>query len=153
MRIQNSFYIVPVFIFTLFSGSLHAENLHDPAEYIGADIKTIYETWGIPDELASMRGEKYEWDTVVFYKDGCSLFFVQNVVWQLRYDSSFNGEWNGITIGTLYPVIDSILGRAVVMPDGSRIYSLTGYSLPIQVRCYFENDKLTDVYIYRSNGL
>lgn len=129
------------------------EQLFDPAALIGASPEMVLSLTGPPSEITATRGDKSEWDTVVFYKDGFYVFWVQNTVWQIRFDAHYTGEWKGLKAGTPYPAVDSILGRPTLQPDGSRIYSLTGYSYPIQVRCFFENDSLSDVYIYRSNGL
>ena len=143
----------PVCIFILFVSigpTIFSQENLDPLSLIGKDPQYVYSIWGVPEDILTGRGEKAEWDYAVFHKRGYYLYWIADRVWQIRFDDTYEGSWKGLKIGTVFPAVDSVLGQPWKIEGNVRIYAVTGYPYPLQIRCYFEENSLIDVYIYRS---
>jgi hypothetical protein len=119
---------------------------------IGSQLYEVYEAYGVPLEVFPTRGEKAEFDDVVFfYNDYLYIFWYENRVWQVRVDDRYQGVFNGISMGmTWYDVIET-LGEPFYEEEDWVIYLLKDKGYPVRARLFFEQDLLTDAYIYRGD--
>ena len=122
------------------------------AELIGLTIPEAFDRYGTPARLFSLRGDE-EWqdDVVFFYSDYLYLYWFQDRVWQIRYDSRHSGEVAGLKMGQSLDAVSAIIGPPHYGGTGSLFYDLRDSGFPLRLRLAFKDGRLNDIYIYRSD--
>jgi hypothetical protein len=89
---------------------------------------------------------------VFYYADNLYLFWFQNRVWQVRMDARYSGPVLGkISLGQSREEVVSELGLPFHSDDESIMYNLPPLGYPLRIRLFFEDSRLSDVYIYRGD--
>lgn len=124
----------------------------DAASDIGLMLPAAWEKYGTPLRVFPVRGEEsWQDDVVFFYPDFRYLYWYQDRVWQIRYDRRFTGSLNGAKIGMSREELQELFGAAHYEGLSSLFYDLVDRGYPMRVRFFFQDDKLYDIYIYRSD--
>jgi len=124
----------------------------DILSYLGLDLKAIFIILGVPQEIFSYRGDKEEYDDVVFYYDNhLYLFWFQNRVWVIRVDERFTESFLGIHMGMPKKEVINIINRPYKELEDSLIFFLKDQGYPVRLRLFFENESLTDAYLFRGD--
>lgn len=132
------------------TGYIDAEIEH--AGYLGLSPSQVFERFGAPEEIFTYRGEE-EWqdNAVFYYPRHLYLFWFQNRVWQVRLDGRYEEAIAGIPMGTPRDEIVGSLGEPFYTDDRSIIYILPDIGVPVKMRLFFEEEKLSDLYLYRGD--
>lgn len=124
----------------------------DILSYIGLDLKAAFSLLGAPQEIFSYRGEKEEYDDIVFFYDNhLYLFWFQNRVWVVRVDKDYSESFLGINMGMSKSEIINIINRPYKEIDDSLVFFLKDQGYPVRLRLFFEKECLTDVYLFRGD--
>jgi hypothetical protein len=124
----------------------------DPSSPIGMDPKTAMTAFGPPQEVFPFRGSETWQDNVVFfYADFTYLFWYGNRVWQVRYDGRFAGKPFGLSFGMSRDDVRAVIRRQFLETDDSLYFDIDEGKFPIRVRLVFGAERLSDVYVYRSD--
>jgi hypothetical protein len=124
----------------------------EPVALLGMTIEEVFEHFGPPQETFAHRGEQESEDTVVFYyEEACYLFWYKNRVWQVRYDKRFSGTALGLAMGVPRGEVEAVLGEPLEAGSESCIYRIGGRPYPVIAHCYFTDEGLSDLYVYRGD--
>ncbi len=129
-----------------------ADELATLASRLGMSLTEVVETAGLPSEMYTLRGPSAGQDSVVFfYPSRVSLYWTESHVWQVRIDSEYKTEEGVLKMGMSRSELTSILGEADLAQQDFLIYTLPQRGYPVACALYFENDRLNDLYVYRSD--
>jgi hypothetical protein len=124
----------------------------DIAGYLGFTLSEAVQTFGPPEEVFVYRGEEEWQDNVVFYfQKHLYLFWFENRVWQVRLDERYEGEIAGFSMGTRKEDITAALGEPFFEDNESCLYALPDMGVPVRMRLFFEEGRLSDLYIFRAD--
>jgi hypothetical protein len=130
---------------------LHAADV-DPMTVIGMDLKTAAETFGLPQSIFPFRGTSADRDDVVFFfPDHFYLFWFRDRVWQVRFDMRYAGTVLGLALGMSRDQIQMSSTRQLLPAGDSLYFDIDSAGYPVRVRLVFALDRLSDVYVYRSD--
>jgi hypothetical protein len=117
------------------------------------DISAAVGVLGAPQQMFTWRGTDAQRDNVVFYYSGSLyLFWYRDRVWQVRFDRRYTGSVLGLTMGMYRDLaLSTIAGRPTVVNGSSLYVDIEPSPFPLRARLVFENDFLTDLYLYRSD--
>jgi len=118
----------------------------DPSALIGMDLAAAYAALGAPAEVFS-----FEQAVVFFYPDYTYLFWFQNRIWQVRVDRRYAGAAMGFQMGEGKAEATSRIGRLFREQGDAVSYHIETAGFPLEARLVFEDGKLTDLYVYRSD--
>lgn len=150
---------LPVLFFFLFCGLLKlfstdgdilpvAEKLTEKLGWTLNDAINL----GVPKELFVHRGDSPIEDNVVFYyPDYLYLFWFQNRIWQVRLDERWGGEIDGVRMGMSLQDIEELWGSPINKTEEHPTWTLPDKGFPSRIRLYFRDDKLSDLYVFRSD--
>lgn len=126
---------------------------NDPiVDRIGYRLQQAVEEWGPPQELGVNRGKESWQDSVIFYyADHSYLYWWSNRLWQIRFDQRYKGEIMGIEMGLSRDEVTKRLGTPFNATATDAIYQLPDRGFPIRLRLIFNNEQLSDLYLYRSD--
>lgn len=124
----------------------------DPTVLIGMDPPQVFAALGAPGEIFSWRGAvPAEDDVVFFYPDFRYVFWFQSRVWQVRFDHRYVGTVLGYSPGmSRWEAMAAGQGR-LQEAGGSLYLTLDGGRYPLRVRLVLSDDRVTDIYLYRSD--
>ncbi len=132
--------------------TIQSQNFSDPLIFLGGTLNEIIEHDFIPDEVFSSRGAAENEDNVVFYyENGFYLFLYANRIWQVRYDKNFDGNILDFQLGMDRADILGLRGSPLIEDDAFIVYEIEGKQYPVRIKFFFIDDKLDDLYIYRSD--
>ncbi len=121
-------------------------------EKLGFTPTELINTLGAPQNVYTIRGGSPEEDDVLFfYKNSIYAYFNQNRVWQIRLDKNSSETFLGFGSGATEDEIVEILGEPEKIVENSYFYRRPDRGYPVILRLYFENNKLSDLYIYRGD--
>lgn len=124
----------------------------ETAAYLGYSLEEAYREFGPPAEVFVHRGEEDWQDNVVFYYPGhLYLFWYENRVWQVRLDGRYENEFMGMRMGIGRNEVTGLLGEPFFSDGESFIYVLPDRGVPVRIRLFFDDNKLADMYVYRSD--
>lgn len=119
---------------------------------IGYRLQQAIEEWGPPSEVAAKRGDEARQDTVVFYyADHSYLYWWGSRLWQIRFDQRYKGEIMGVEMGLARQEVLARLGKPFSAGGDDLVYQLPDRGFPVRLRLIFAGDKLSDMYLYRSD--
>lgn len=153
-------YKLPIFRFFLaillfqavsgFAGGIDLDNPEFSRWYnlIDADISEVEKWLGdsyieIEPSAVGSRAER-----VIWYENRMTLWFNNNRVVQLRFDSGSSGISSGIQMGSPVSEITRICGRPWIEANGDLYYNLPWRSGPVRLRFIFDDSGLFEVYLY-----
>jgi len=124
----------------------------DPTCLIGMDPSQALAALGAPREIFAWRGEEpAEDDIVFFYPDFRYVFWFQSRVWQVRFDHRYEGTVLGFSIGMDRDEVLA-LGEGKLQEAGDSLYlALDTGPYPVRVRLAMIDDRIADIYVYRSD--
>ncbi|MBF9014397.1 MULTISPECIES: hypothetical protein [unclassified Oceanispirochaeta] len=129
-----------------------AAELNTLAEHLGRSLEDVIARDGLPDEMYTVRGPSDGQDSVVFfYKNRISMFWAESHVWQIRADREYLSDQYILQMGMSRDEVISVLGKADLDKGEYYIYTLPQRGYPVSCALYFEEDKLSDLYVYRSD--
>lgn len=138
--------------FLLSFSTLYADELNALAEHLGRSLEDVITKDGLPDEMYSVRGPSAGQDSVVFfYENRISFFWAESHVWQVRADREYLSQENALQMGMSRDEVLSTLGEADLDKEDYYIYTLPQKGYPVSCALYFDEDKLSDLYVYRSD--
>ncbi len=150
--------LTPFFIFSEDSvpaasaGEKASEELSFLASHLGLSLAEAVEKEGLPAEMYSLRGPSAGQDSVVFYySDRISLYWTESHVWQVRIDSGYSSDEDVLKMGMTRSEISSLLGAPDLEETDFVIYTLPQRVYPVAAAFYFDNNRLKDLYVYRSD--
>ncbi len=119
---------------------------------LGLEPKDVIDELGAPDRVYVARSDEVELASVVFfYDDFRYIYFLENRVWQVRYDERSEENVLGLSPNSSRRDVLYELGPAVHEDDDSAVFELGDHGFPVRVRTFFEGDRLVDTYIYRAD--
>lgn len=127
---------------------------NDPlVDRLGYVLAQAAEEFGAPKEVYSIRDPSDPaLDSVVFYYEDYSyLFWWRNRLWQLRFDKRYQSDFMGLRMGQPRSEVEKTLGKPLSSGTAELIYQLPDRGFPVRVRLLFEQGKLSDFYLYRSD--
>lgn len=137
-------------LFLILGGTLLA--LEDPAQHLGADLDSVFETFGTPKAVYSVRAPNPAFDDVVFvYENSVSVFWYRNRVWMLRFSPGFAGTVYGVGMGKDRREVSEELGAPDFVQDESLFYDLPFRGFPVRLRLVLDDGTVSDLYLYRSD--
>jgi len=122
----------------------------DPTLWLGLTPETAYRDKGAPAEIYPLAVDDKRWQVVHFYGDHSYLFWSSNRVWQVRLDKTWTGTWKGLTMGMARDDAETALGAPLAKGDDWSVWNLPYKTFPKRLRLVFTDDKLSDLYVYRS---
>ncbi len=149
--------LIPVFL--LLSGVLAADEAplplaQDFTSRIGWTPEEAFSELGAPVNIFTYRGATPEEDNAVFfYPDRSYLFWFQDRVWQVRVDSLWEGDIDGVTMGMSLEEVIAAWGRNPInMSEAAPTWTLPDRGYPVRIRLYFnEHGRVSDIYVFRSD--
>ena len=124
----------------------------DPVDLIGMDPPQVFAALGAPGEIFAWRGaEPAEDDVVFFYPDYRYVFWFQSRVWQVRFDNRYAGTVLGFSIGMKRADAEAVGQGRLQESGGSLFLSLDSGRFPVRVRLAMLDDRVDDIYVYRSD--
>ena len=127
----------------------HAAEL---AGRLGWTVSEAAEDFGVPESMFVYRGEVPEEDNIVFYyPDYSYLFWFRDRVWQVRVDERWSGEVDGVRMGMSLKDVAEMWGEPINDTDEAPTWMLPDQGYPVRIRLYFADDRLADIYVYRSD--
>lgn len=119
---------------------------------LGMGLPEAFEAFGVPRQVAVMRGEEAWQDDVVFlYDNALSLFWYRDRVWQIRFGPDFRGNFSRFIMGSSREEVVSALGQPLHKEENSFLYQFAGPGYPLRLRLFFGDAGLEDVYMYRGD--
>lgn len=119
---------------------------------VGYTISQVWATFGPPEEIFPLRGDREQEDNVVFYySDHFYLFFFHNRVWQVRMDRRYQGDPLNLPFLSSRETVEKVLGPPFAELENSLIFHLRFEGYPVRGRLFFEENRMVDVYIYRGD--
>jgi len=124
----------------------------DPTDLIGMNPPQVFAALGAPGEIFPWRGATpAEDDVVFFYPDFRYVFWFQSRVWQVRFDHRYAGTILGYSLGMSRWEAEAV-GKGSLRETGGSLYlTLDGGRYPLRVRLVLSDDRVTDIYLYRSD--
>ena len=109
-------------------------------------------SFGVPESMFVHRGGTAEEDNIVFYYQDCRyLFWFRDRVWQVRADERWSGEVDGVRMGMTREGVAQLWGAPINDGDEAPSWMLPDQGYPVRIRLYFVDDRLADIYVYRSD--
>jgi hypothetical protein len=143
---------VAVLLVSAAAAAADAAGPDDPVDLIGMDPPQVFAALGAPGEIFPWRGaEPAEDDVVFFYPDFRYVFWFQSRVWQVRFDRRYPGPVLGFTLGMSRWEAEAVGAGRLQRADGSLYLTLDGGRFPLRVRLVLSDDRVTDIYVYRSD--
>lgn len=135
------------------NGAFLSDPLQMELSYVlGLDVDQVFEQYGAPQSMYSLRGEQpWQDDVVFFYPDFRYFYWFENRVWQLRLDNRYEGSIEGARMGMNRSEIAQLFGSPHYEDQENWYYELVDRGYPIRSRWHFDDDILVDLYIYRSD--
>jgi len=157
--------MIPFLLFLLLACPLHADDSPrsnpiqrevvaewDLLSFIGMNPLEALEILGPPGEIYPYRGrEDWQDNVVFFYSDRLYLFWYDNRVWQIRLDGNYTGLVFDFSMGDSKEKILDSMGKPFARDDRSLIYFLPDKGYPVKMRLFFEENRLSDFYLYRGD--
>ncbi len=124
----------------------------DMVALLGLALDQVLDRYGAPKEVFPLRGmEAWQDDVVFYYPSNLYFFFFGNRVWQVRIDKRYSGKALGFSPGTPKQEVIARLGTPFYQDQDSLIYLLPDRGYPVRSRFFFENEILSDIYVYRGD--
>ena len=119
---------------------------------LGWTVKEATVGLGPPKNIFVHRGEVPEEDNIVFfYPDYSYIFWFNDRVWQVRVDERWAGDVDGVRMGMPREAVEELWGPPINDLDVEPTWPLPDQGYPVRVRLYFVDDRLVDLYVYRSD--
>lgn len=144
--------LVAAMLLFLAAGLAAAAGPDDPLELIGMDPAQVFAALGPPGEIFTWRAaEPLEDNIVFFYPDYRYVFWFRSRVWQVRFDRRYAGAVLGFTLGmSRWEAEAAAKGR--LQQEGDSLYlALDGGRYPLRVRLVLADERISDIYVYRSD--
>ncbi len=124
----------------------------DGPELIGLELQTALRSFGPPQHVYPIRGDQpWQDDVVFFYSTHLYLYWYDDRVWQVRFDRNFEGSVLGLSMGASREDAQKSLGKPIASREDWEIFQLPDRGFPVRARLFFTSDRLSDIYIYRSD--
>ncbi len=121
-------------------------------ELLGMQLDQAVESFGPPQHVYSVRGDRtWQDDVVFFYSTHLYLYWFDDRVWQVRFDEHFEGTFLGLAMGASRADTTGVLGKSIAAESDWEIFQLPDRGFPVRARLFFTAGKLSDAYIYRSD--
>jgi len=121
-------------------------------ELLGMQLAQALQTFGAPSHIYPIRGDRpWQDDVVFFYSTHLYLYWYDDRVWQIRFDRNFEGSFLNLSMGDSRTDAERVLGKPVTSRDDWEIFQLADRGFPVRARLFFTADRISDVYIYRSD--
>jgi hypothetical protein len=141
-----------VALLALAVGAAAAAGPDDPTDLIGMDPAQVFAALGAPREIFTWRAAEPAEDNIVFfYPDFRYVFWFQSRVWQVRFDHRYAGAVLGFSIGMKRAEVEAGGQGRLQESDGSLFLSLDTSRYPVRVRLAMLDDRVDDIYVYRSD--
>ena len=86
-----------------------------------------------------------------FIATGYTLFLYGDRIWQFRFTKPYPGSIYGLFLGDTLDKILSVLGQPYENGPAFVLYRMPFKSYPVRLRLSLEEDRITDVYLYRAD--
>jgi hypothetical protein len=117
----------------------------EPVSFIGMNLEELYERFGIPRAVFTVRGDEIWQDDVVFQYNEGEFFIYREMVWQVKLLHAF-----GISVGDPKQAALLVLGESVEDMGDYLLKRLSGRAWPLMLRINFNNSGRTSaIYLYR----
>lgn len=124
----------------------------DFLSFLGMEPEAVIETLGPPERIYPFRGsEDWQDNVIFFYSRRIYLFWYNNRVWQVRLDGEYTGSVFDFQMGDGKDKVIETLGEPYVSDDRSLIYYLPDQGYPVKMRLFFQENVLSDFYLYRGD--
>ncbi len=135
-----------------------AARLEEWRGVVGWNLRDVWETGEIPEEVYPLRAEAPEQDDVVFfYDDFHYLYLYGGRVWQVRWDRRAEEACGGIRPGMSEGEIRELWGEPEGQTEDSWLYLVEDRGWPLMLRIVYSRGEsggaeVVDVYLYRGEG-
>lgn len=157
IRISPLWLVMSIFFFVGIN-SVYAEDADclpraaDFSGMLGWTSDEAYNRLGAPEEFFPYTDESGEECVVFYFKNHTYLFWYEGRVWQIRADRRWEGELDGIVMGSSRNDVEELWGPPINDFDENPTWTLPDRGYPVRIRLYFnEADRLVDLYVYRSD--
>ena len=124
----------------------------DPADLLCLILGDCYSRFGAPASVCAIRGDAAWQDDVAFiYASGYTLFLYGDRLWQLRFTKPYLGSIYGFFLGDGSEKVISILGQPYENGSGFLLYRMPYKSYPVRLKLFLQEDRVSDVYLYRAD--
>ncbi len=120
-------------------------------DLLGMRPGEAYDFIGAPEEVLASRSQGDLLQVVHFYDSFLYLFWFQNRVWQIRADQRFKGSFLGLKMGMNPLEVAAVLGPPRLSENDWLTYELPVIGYPRRLRLKFLNNRLNDLYYFRSD--
>ena len=139
-------------LLALAAGVAAASGPDDPTGLIGMDPAQAYAALGAPWQIFAWRAAEPAEDNIVFfYPDFRYVFWFQSRVWQVRFDRRYAGSVLGFSIGMERAEAEARGQGRLEECEGSLYLALDTGPYSLRVRLAVIDDRIADIYVYRSD--
>ena len=140
-----------IFLFTLamplFTQSSSAISRQDEFfSIIGLKIDELLSRYGTPVSVFSSRGDEIWQDDVVFEYEEGNFYLYRDRVWQISIKSAY-----GMNVGDAKSVALLIIGEMAMDFGDYILYNLEYGSWPLALRININSEKISEIFIFRSD--
>lgn len=122
------------------------------AQALGMTPRQAIQFFGAPQSMYIQPGPAdWQQDIVFYYLDHSYLYWFNDRVWQIRFDRRHPEPIYGVSMASSLSQVRNQLGEPLVEDETQLIYPLVERGFPIRARFIFEENRLIEVFIYRSD--
>lgn len=127
----------------------------DYSPFLGSVPSELVNRMGAPLEVGMVEVKPDPSLIYFLYEDYSYYLFFDNRIWGIRFDSRFKSSVLGIKIGyereEVKRILTQQLGSAKKEEPSYMVYSLPYQGFSAEMRVFFKNSSLNEIYIYRSD--
>lgn len=146
---------VSIFLSLLLFFNFHYLFSKDYSPYLGSVPSEVVNKMGAPLEVGIVEVKPDPPLVYFLYEDYSYYLFFDNRVWAIRFDSRFKSSVQAIKIGYSKDEVKRILSQQLGEPkkiDKSyMVYALPYQGFSAELRVFFKDTSLNEIYIYRSD--
>jgi hypothetical protein len=141
------------FFFLTLSSVLGITYLEGPESLaLGMTPVQAIQSFGAPHSMYIQPGPaEWQQDIVFYYSDHSYLYWFNNRVWQVRFDRRHGEPIFGISMASSLSRVRNQLGEPLFESESELIYPVVERGFPLRARFIFEDTRLIEVFIYRSD--
>ena len=113
---------------------------------IGLRLEDVFLRYGAPNTVHAARGNEHWQDDVVFVYNEWDFYIFRDRVWQIGLKSAY-----GMKVGDPKAAALLVLGDKARAEGDYLLCPLTGSSWPLSLRVNFNADKISGIFVYRTD--
>lgn len=146
--------LLPVYLFVLVVPMVIGITYLDgpEAQALGMTPVQAIQFFGPPHSMYIQPGPaEWQQDIVFYFLDHSYLYWFNNRVWQVRFDRRHAEPIFGVSMASSLDRVREQLGEPLFEDETQLIYPLVERGFPLRARFIFEDNRLIEVFIFRSD--